>query len=280
MRISILAVMASALALPALANPLKPVPVPEVAYPYTILGMKPGMSAADAEALMAERGIELVPEVMQLRATKPDGTMFDLSFDARLLTQGVGLNTRMGDKPFEEVTLRLDTGVLERRVMTINRQIRGAVADLPQYPELKQQFVELYGEPSLEKSDGGMGFSFYYAWVDGKQVADLEALPKVQIEEQYAGTNGRPLTKEVMPCFGGETDLTFKGREIRRPIGPGCSAILEVKYSAQASSTTINFTIRDFDLVRLNYEESMKQINEALNPSTPQEPPKASKMDL
>lgn len=274
MRAPISILISSLVALPAFAEPMKPIEVPVGNHPYAVLGITTGMLGTEAEALMAERGITLTPEVMELRASMPSGAMFDLQYDSRLLTQGVSVNTRLSGQPYEEVIIQLDTGVLERRVLSVRRTLVAANEDLPQYPALRQQLVELYGEPSEEKSESG-GFTLTYAWIEGQKVESIEALPYQQFE--FMGSNGRMMMQEAKPCMVGTNDIAFRGQERTSPIAPGCSAKLTVSYGSGAPNSSISFSLTDYDLMRLNQDESMRQINEALNPSSPA---KASNMDL
>lgn len=105
-----------------LTETLAPGPRP---YPYAILNIQPGAEASDASSMFSERMmLTLVPEEVALRVENGDGRAFELTFEQRLVTQGVSLNTRLSSGPYAQVNAMLATEAMGGRVLEIQRTIR------------------------------------------------------------------------------------------------------------------------------------------------------------
>ncbi|RNF34040.1 hypothetical protein [Paracoccus methylarcula] len=230
---------------PAFADDLTPLPAPDPRpYPYKILDLQPGQIATETIPELEEHlGGSLNPKVIQQVVTSPDGLRFEADITIGYDTAGIGLRTRMGNEPYEEITLRNSTPVLEGRLIGLWRTMRKPNAELPDPAALAAQIEELYGKPSWAGADGLGGRMVKYVWTPSGQLSPQE-------EE---------------PC----THLTYQGYAFdsdRRPVAPPeCSAVFTARYETEAGQSTIRFSLVDYELAREDLEETDRQILEQIS---------------
>lgn len=239
-----------------LTETLKPEPRP---YPYAILDIQPGADAMDATSMFGERMmLILVPEQVALRVENGEGRAFALTIDQKLITEGVGLNTRMGRAPYAEIQTTLATEAMGGRVLQIRRTFREPNENLPQPAALIAQLEERYGPPS--KRDGN---SASWAWGEDGFIPDLDGQPLREITT--IDQRGTQKTMQFQPCVGYFDTAEYRFRQHREtPIMPGCTALFSVGVNGGAELSTVSFSLTDFDLVRQHVAEVDRQIIEAL----------------
>lgn len=253
-----------------LTEMLTPEPRP---YPYAILDIQPGAEAMEASSMFGERMmLILVPEQVALRVENGEGRAFALTFDQKLVTQGVGLHTRKGRDPYAEITATLATEAIGGRVLQIRRTIREPNENLPEPAALIAQLEERYGPPS--KRDGS---SATWAWGEEGFIPDLDGQPLHEITT--VSQFGSRKTIQYRPCTTGfSADAEYRFRQHREtPIMPGCTALFTVGVSGGAQLSTVSFSLTDFDLIRQHVAEVDRQILEALTTDAPVAP---ADMDL
>ncbi|WP_439525942.1 hypothetical protein [Roseovarius mucosus] len=239
-----------------LTETLTPEPRP---YPYAILDIKPGAEAMEASSMFGERMmLILVPEQVALRVENGEGRAFALTFDQKVVTQGVGLHTRMGRDPYAEINATLATEAMGGRVLQVRRTFREPNENLPQPAALIAQLEERYGPPS--KRDGN---SASWAWGEDGFIADLDDQPLREIST--INERGTQRTTQYQPCVGYFDTAEYRFRQHREtPIMPGCTALFTVGVSGGAQLSTVSFSLTDFDLIRQHVAEVDRQILEAL----------------
>lgn len=244
-------------------------------YPWTVLGVAPGQTAAAAKEAIEAKGVELETQRATLGIQRKDGSQFQTTIDVAMVTKGVSAATRMKtDSPLHEVQIDLDTGVLGGRVLGIERTVRGAGEEMPAYgAALQAQLESAFGAPSLVDVSGSGVMTIIYAWGMAGKIADLE---KQELQTMvFDKGNGSKKEIEFQPCVSGGEDISSYASLLRKPIMPGCSAKLEVRFSKGVNMSTVKFRLVDYDLVRMNQEETDRQLQQALTgPVAP------SKMDL
>jgi hypothetical protein len=253
-----------------LTETLTPEPRP---YPYAILDIQPGAEAMEASSMFGERMmLILVPEQVALRIENGEGHTFALTFDQKLVTQGVGLHTRMGRDPYAEISATLATEAMGGRVLQIQRTIREPNANLPEPAALIAQLEERYGPPS--KRDGS---SATWAWGENGFIPDLDGQPLHEITT--VSQFGSRKTIQYRPCTTGfNADAEYRFRQHREtPIMPGCTALFTVGFNGGAQLSTVSFSLTDFDLIRQHVADVDRQILEALTTDAPVAP---ADMDL
>ncbi|KAB6714672.1 hypothetical protein [Roseobacter sp. TSBP12] len=261
---------AAAHAQDSLAETLVPEPRP---YPYAILDIQPGAEAMDASSMFGERMmLILVPEQVALRVENGEGRAFALTFDQKLVTQGVGLHTRMGRDPYAEIKATLATEAMGGRVLRIQRTFREPNENLPEPAAILAQLEGLYGPPSQRTSEGAT-----WAWGQDGFIPDLDGQPLHEITT--VSQFGSRKTIQYRPCSTGfSADVEYRFRQHREtPIMPGCTAIFTVGFSGGAQLSTVSFSLTDFDLIRQHVAEVDRQILEALTSDAPVPP---ADMDL
>lgn len=266
---SLISGAAAAYAQDSLTETLTPEPRP---YPYAILDIQPGAEAMDAASMFGERMmLILVPEQVALRVENGEGRAFALTFDQKLVTQGVGLHTRMGRDPYAEINATLATEAMGGRVLQILRTIRELNENLLEPAALIAQLEERHGPPS--KRDGS---SATWAWGEDGFIPDLDGQPlhEITTTDQY----GTRKTTQYRPCTSYFQGAEYRFRQHREtPIMPGCTALFTVGVSGGAQLSTVSFSLTDFDLIRRHVAEVDRQIIEALTSDAPVAP---ADMDL
>ncbi|WP_157779841.1 hypothetical protein [Celeribacter ethanolicus] len=253
-----------------LTETLTPEPRP---YPYAILDIQPGAEAMEASSMFGERMmLILVPEQVALRVENGEGRAFALTFDQKLVTQGVGLHTRMGRDPYAEITATLATETMGGRVLQIRRTMREPNENLPEPAALIAQLEERYGPPSQRTAYGAT-----WAWGDDGFIPDLDGQPLHEITT--VDRFGSRKTTQYRPCSGGFSgDAEYRFRQHRETqIMPGCTALFSVSFNGGAQTSTISFSLTDFDLIRQHVAEVDRQIMETLTDDAPVAP---ADMDL
>lgn len=246
----------SAAAQDRLVETITPEPRP---YPYAILDIQPGALAADAVSMFGERMmLILVPEQVALRVENGEGRAFAMTFDQKLVTQGVGLNTRLGRGPYADMQVMLATEAMGGRVLRIQRTFREPNENLPQPAAILAQLEGLYGPPSQRTGSGAV-----WAWGEDGFIPDLDAQPIQEIVTTDRN-NTRRIT-QYQPCVGYNENGEYRFRQHRTtPIAPGCVALFGFGYDGGAELSTVSFSLTDFDLIRQHVAEVDRQIIEAL----------------
>ncbi|WP_303704492.1 hypothetical protein [Celeribacter baekdonensis] len=253
-----------------LAETLTPEPRP---YPYAILDIQPGAEAIEASSMFGERMmLILVPEQVALRVENGEGRAFALTFDQKLVTQGVGLHTRMGRDPYAEVNATLATEAMGGRVLRIQRTFREPNENLSEPAAILAQLERLYGPPSRRTSEGAT-----WAWGEDGFIPDLDGQPLHEITT--VSQFGSRKTIQYRRCSTGfSADAEYRFRQHREtPIMPGCTALFNFNYRGGAQLSTVSFSLTDFDLIRQHVAEVDRQILEALTTGAPVAP---ADMDL
>lgn len=250
-------------ATPALAEDLEATITPGAApYPYLILGAGPGMEATSAEKTIEEaRDIDLVEETASYQFKSPSGAGLSLQFPTRLVTGSVGATERLSGEPYEEVTVDLATPVMGSRVTGIHRTLRLNASDAPDAKGLLAQLKDEYGTPSGIIADGS-GTKFIYAWGDSGFIDDLASEP-AQVVEERKGNSVSTRTYETCATRGKSSGYQFSQEE-REPFMPGCRARLTIEHAVNAQSTTIRFSLIDYELIRQFRTETDKQVMQRL----------------
>ncbi len=252
-----------------LTETLTPAPRP---YPYAILDIQPGAKAMEAASMFGERMmLILVPEQIALRVENGEGRAFALTFDQKLVTQGVGLHTRMGRDPYAEITATLATEAMGGRVLQIRRTIREPNENLPEPAALIAQLEERYDPPSKRNGSGAT-----WAWGEDGFIPDLDGQPLHEITT--IDQRGTRKTTQYRPCTSYSQGAEYRFRQHREtPIMPRCTALFSVGFKGGAQLSTVSFSLTDFDLIRQHVAEVDRQIIEALSSDAPVAP---SDMDL
>ncbi|RJE85039.1 hypothetical protein [Paracoccus onubensis] len=239
------ALIFSQLVTTAFADELTPLSAPEPRpYPYKILDLQPGQIATEIVPELEEHlGGSLNPKIIQQVVTSPEGLRFEADITIGYNTAGIGLRTRMGNEPYEQMTLRNATPVLEGRIVGIWRTMRKPNAELPDPAALAAQLEELYGPPSWSGTDALGGRMVKYVWTPSGQLGLQEEEPCARLSYQgYAFDSER-----------------------RRVAPPECSAVFTASYETEAGQSTIRFSLVDFELARQDLEETDRQILEQIS---------------
>jgi len=261
-------------------TPGKYVPIEPV---YSILGVTPGWTADEArEAFLAHLDQPLADEVVALNVRSSNGREFQHEYTQRLLSPWVTPFMRMGQEPYEEVTLSLATGVLEGRLLGVQRAIVQIGNDRPSAEAVFAQVKEIFGPPSYEKLDSFESHLMYLHSSDGfiSSLRDLDT----QIVAQSGQGNLRSSTGVAGGQFDNETPCVtaigqpaiyqFKSPRTDDPLA-GCDLVFHVQVQAADGKTTVRFELVDYALVRLNRDETDRQILEIL-----EQPQSESKIKL
>lgn len=234
--------------------------VPETRpYPYAILDIQPGAEATEAASMFGERMMLIMePEQVALRVESGEGRAFALTFDQKLVTQGVGLHTRMGQAPFADMQATLATEAMGGRVLSIQRTFREPNDNLPEPAAILAQLEGLYGPPSKRTTEGAA-----WAWGEDGFIPDLDDQPVQELNTIDSNNNSR--TTQHRPCTGYNGDAEYNFRQHRETtIAPGCVALFSFIYRGGAQLSTVSFSLTDFDLVRQHVAEVDRQVIEAL----------------
>lgn len=256
-----------------LTETLTPDPRP---YPYAILDIQPGAEASHASSIFSERMmLTLVPEEVALRVENGDGRAFELTFEQRLVTQGVSLNTRLSSGPYAQINAMLATEAMGGRVLDIQRTIREPNENLPDLAAILDQLEEKYGPPSQRTREGAI-----WAWGEAGFIPDLDDQPTQEITTVIDSTSRE--TYRYRPCTGYTEMARYRFRRNRnQPIMPGCTALFTVRYESGARLSTVYFSLADYDLIRQHVAEVDRQIVDALTSDAPDQTPSAEpKLDL
>lgn len=230
---------------PAFADDLTPLPAPEPRpCPYKVLDLQPGQIATEIVPQLEEHlGGSLNPKIIQQVVTSPEGRRFEADITIGYNTAGIGLRTRMGNEPYEEITLKNATPVLEGRLVGLWRTMRKPNAELPDPAALAAQIEKLYGPPSWSGTDALGGWMVKYVWTPSGQLGPQEEEPCARLS--YQG-------------YAFDTD--------RRAVAPPeCSAVFTASYETEAGQSTIRFSLVDFELARQDLEETDRQILEQIS---------------
>ena len=239
---------------------------------YSILGVAPGQTSDEAaKAFLAQFDQPLVDELATLNVRSSNGREFRYEYAQRMLSPWVTPVLRMGQEPYEEVTLSLATGVLEGRVLGVQRTIVAVGNDRPFAEAVFAQVKEAFGPPSYERLDSFESHLLYLHSSDGF-ISNLNNLD-TQIVAQSGQGNLRSSTGVAGGQFDTETPCVttigqpaiyqFKSPRIDDPLA-GCDLVFHVQVQAAGGKTTVRFDLVDFALVRLNRDETDRQILEAL----------------
>ncbi|WP_139231481.1 hypothetical protein [Aliiroseovarius crassostreae] len=171
---------------------------------FSVLDVSPGDMAFEAiEALLAHFDQQLVDELVTLNVRSSKGREFRYEYAQRMLSPWVTPFMRMGQEPYEEVILSLATGVLEGRVLGVQRTIVAVGNDRPSAETVFAQVKETFGPPSYEKFDSFESHLLYLISSDGfiSNLRDLDT----QIVAQSGQGNLRSSTGMAGGQFDNET---------------------------------------------------------------------------
>jgi hypothetical protein len=247
--------------------PMSP-PVDATKHSYTILDVAPGSDGGDAaKALSSHFGQNLADDIITLNVTSSNGRSFKYEYVQRLVSPWVTPFVRMGNEPYEDVNVSLATGVLEGRVLGIDRTVVATASDRPSAESVFRQVEEAFGVPSLVHLDAYKS-ELIYAYADGAFITNLKAADPTP---SGASIGSSEYLSNDTPC------KTAIGRspiyQYRSPRGEGwiggCDLIFRVLVENGGAKTTIRFSLNDYALARLNRDETDRQINEALEQPQP-----------
>ncbi|MGJ8629024.1 MAG: hypothetical protein ACSHXB_18845 [Sulfitobacter sp.] len=237
-------------------------------HPYSVLGVIPGARKDEAAQLLSSHfKRDLADEVVALNVRSRDGRSFQYEYAQRLVSPWVTPFVRMGSEPYEDVNVILATGVLEGRVLGIDRTIVATGSDRPSAEAVFRQIEESFGAPSLVHLDGYKS-ELIYAYAHGAFIPDLKAADPTP---NAAGVGSSDYLSNDTPC------KTVIGRspiyQYRSPGGDDwigdCDLIFRVLVESGGAKTTIRFSLNDYALARVNRDETDRQINEALEQPQP-----------
>ncbi len=243
-------------------------PSPAFEHPYSVLGVIPGVNNDEVAQLLRshfKRG--LTDEVVALNVQSRDGRSFQYEYVQRLVSPWATPFVRMGSEPYENVNVSLATGVLEGRVLGIDRTIVATGSDRPSAASVFRQVEEAFGAPSLVHLDEYKS-ELIYAHADGEFIADLKATDPTA---SVAGVGSSDYLSNKTPC------KTAIGRspiyKYRSPRGDDwigdCDLVFRVLVESGGAKTTIRFSLNDYALARVNRNETDRQINGALEQPQP-----------
>ncbi len=240
--------------------------------PYSVLGLSPGDPySITQEKLSGHFDKPLADEIVTLSVRNSKGREFRYEYAQRMISPWVTPFVRMGHEPYEEVNLSLATDVLEGRVLGIHRTIVETDNDRPSAEAVFTQVKEAFGVPSYEQLGGFTSHLLYLHGPDGF-ISDLGAL-----DAQIVAASGQGNLRSSIGVAGGQFDketpcistigqpaiYQFKSTRTHDPLA-GCDLVFHVAVQSGSEKTTISFDLVDYALVRLNRDETDRQILEAL----------------
>lgn len=249
-------------------------PIDASIHSFTILDVAPGSDRGDAaRALSSHFGQALLDETTTLNVRSSNGRSFQYEYAQRLVSPWVTPFVRMGSEPYEEVNVSLATGVLEGRVLGIDRTIVATGSDQPAAEAVFRQVEEAFGVPSLVHLDAYKS-ELIYAYADGAFIADLKAADPAP---SNASVESSDYLSDGTPCktaIGRSPIYQYRSSRGDDWIG-NCDLVFRVVVEGSSAKTTIRFSLNDYALTRVNRDETDRQINEAL-----QQPQPASEIKL
>lgn len=259
---------------PALVATNPPVSRP---YPYELLGLQPGDTRQEIDALFTKRSDE--PPQLQtetLRIQSPNGAVFAFDYLRALVIGDIGFHGRVANDPQDMLTVELASDVWDGKAISITRQLRQPSAELPKPLELKAQLEGLYG-PASRAILRGTRMELTYAWSTEGLIPDLDRAAPLVHEEKLSDTSIRRSTYEICGSashYRNSTQYRFQHPR-KEDIKPGCIATYTIKYAGGPQITSIDFILKDFELARQHTKELDRQIHKALATQV-----KASDLDL
>lgn len=244
-------------------------PAPQItSHPYMVLGVAPGNSKLEAAETLAEyfdRNLE--DEVVTLNVQSSNGRTFRLEYAQRLVSPWVTPFVRMGSDPYEEVNVSLATGVLDGRVLGVERVIVATGTDRPSAGSVFKQIEDAFGTPSLQHFDTYES-EMIYAHAGGTLVHDLKAADP---NPSAVGVGSSDYLSDGAPCktaIGRSPIYKFRSPREGDWIGT-CDLVFRITVQNSVANTTIRFSLIDYALTRANRDETDRQINEALQKTAP-----------
>ena len=211
-------------------------------HPYRILGLAPGATYEEIEAVASERGIPLYAQ---------EGVMTVTSGGTRIgLNVTYGFQTHGYDNPFlyqNEVEYEFMQGVLSTNAtgnvaISVSRSLGIPLPEAPSLEALRKQVIDEFGEPTLIDRELSFDRAIWVHDIDGVQIAPgaIDAVPE--------------------NC-GGQAQFIIVDPAT---VETGCSVTYEVAFRQMASHTVIKFTIVDYLLRDTDRIEAAEQINAAI----------------
>ncbi|MEP3638077.1 MAG: hypothetical protein ABJN14_12565 [Paracoccaceae bacterium] len=235
---------------------------------FSVLEVRPGDTVDAAAGILSNHfGNDLTPDFASLVVRSLVGRELQYEYPQRLVSSWVTPFVRLGNEPYEDVNVSLATGVLEGRVLGIDRTIVSTGLGRPSAVSVFRQVEEVYGVPSLVHLDAYKS-EMIYAYASGAFIADLKAADPTP---STADVGSSDYLSNDTPC------KTAVGRspiyQYRSPRGEdwigGCDLIFRVVVESGGANTTIRFSLNDYALARLNRDETDRQINEGLEHPQP-----------
>ncbi|WP_322890627.1 MULTISPECIES: hypothetical protein [unclassified Yoonia] len=211
-------------------------------HPYRILGLAPGATYEEIEAVTSERGIPLYAQ---------EGVMTVTSGGTRIgLNVTYGFQTHGYDNPFlyqNETEYEFMQGVLSTNAtgnvaISISRSLGIPLPEAPSLDALRKQVIDQFGEPTLIDRELSFDRAIWVHDLDGVQIApgSIDTIPE--------------------NCGGQAQFIIVDPATVKT----GCSVTYEVAFRQMASHTLIKFTIVDYLLRDTDRIEAVKQINAAI----------------
>ncbi len=248
-------------------KPYEPQPAPTNSS-FSVLGITPGDTRDAAAGMLSSHfDTDLTPDVIIFGVRSTEGRELQISYAQRLISPWVTPFVRMGSEPYEDVNVSLATGVLEGRVLGIDRTIIATGSDRPSVESVFRQVEETFGAPSLVHLDEYKS-ELIYAYADGEFITDLKAIDPTT---SAAGVGSSDYLSNETPCksaIGRSPIYQYRSPRGDDWIGD-CDLVFQVLVESGRAKTTIRFSLNDYALARVNRDETDRQINGALEQPQP-----------
>ena len=258
MRIAMISAVALALATPAAAFEFERVVTPceaMVEYPYAVLGLQPGATFEEIEAVASRKGISIRERPGTVLA---DNTRSRIAID---VTLGFGpredvVAVRRLEPGRDEMFGRLGTGAIGNVATTIGRVLSLDVVEAPGRGAVLKQMVASYGAPSLIEARASRMTAVWVNDTDGKHIS-----------HETLGTSITPgswsfptdLLKMPRGCLGIGFDYVSPAQ-----VNTRCSAVFTLIHERTSDAVLIYTILTDVMLRDCDRIEASRQINAEL----------------
>lgn len=248
-------------------RPYEPQPAPTKSS-FSVLGVTPGDTLDAASGILSGHfGTDLAPDIVVLSVRSSEGRELQHTYAQRMISPWITPFVRLSSEPYEDVNVSLATGVLEGRVLGIDRTIVATGSDRPSAESAFRQVEETFGPPSLVHLDAYKS-ELIYAYADGAFIADLKAADPAP---SNASVGSSDYLSDSTPCktaIGRSPIYQYRSSRGDDWIG-NCDLVFRVVVEGSSAKTTIRFSLNDYALTRVNRDETDRQINEALEQLQP-----------
>jgi hypothetical protein len=222
-------------------------------YGFAILGVKPGMTIADALVLIeAHLGKELLPVGGTLQITSPDGKAFRTELRVGYETPSIDFFLRnQSQDPFDNIMIDVSTPAIGSVVTSIRREVRVPAGEGPDGAGLRAQLEGLYGAPSEIR----VGES-RWVWAEDLDYAPIP-LPADASAYHLACDPGLP------------TDGRYSYQQNDTLDGPRkCGVTSTAVHRPGGATITMDFRLTDYNLIEADRAAANAQIDGKLSGDT------------